>query len=337
MSLVDKLLKNSTLKNRSSLLSESKNFGKVEFAETSVPIINLALSGKLKGGLTQGLTVIAGMSKNFKTNYGLLMVSSYLNKYKDAICVFYDSEFGVTKEYIQNFGIEMERIIHVPITNVEELKFDLVNQLDNIDKDDKVIFFLDSLGNLASKAELENALNEKSAVDMQRAKHVKSLFRMVTPYLQLKQVPLVVVNHTYENIGSFIPQQIVGGGTGITYSADTIWIISRAQEKSSKGGLEGWTFTITAEKSRFVKEKSKFPVTVKFDTGISKYSGLAELGIELGFLEKSGDSHLNPKTGNKLYLKTAEPEKLDEFFNELLNDNEFTEAVEHKYSLLSAE
>lgn len=217
MSLVEKLLKSTTLKDRASVMNESKYFGKTEFVETEVPMINLALSGKVDGGLSHGLTVIAGPSKHFKSNYALVMMSAYLKKYQDAVSIFYDSEFGITPDYFKNFGIDASRVIHTPIKNIEELKFDIANQLEAIENGDKVIIVLDSLGNLASKTEVENALNEKTAVDMQRSKHIKSLFRIITPYLNMKQIPMICVNHTYDDLNSLWGGQVVSGGTGVMY------------------------------------------------------------------------------------------------------------------------
>ena len=110
----------------------------------------------------------------------------------------------------------------------------MIGQLEELDRDDKVIVVIDSIGNLASKKEMEDALNEKSVADMSRAKALKGLFRMSTPYLAMKNIPLLAVNHTYKEIGLF-PKDIVGGGTGIYYSADAIWILGRRQNKKVGG------------------------------------------------------------------------------------------------------
>lgn len=210
MSLLDKLVKNSTIK-LTAQLSESKVFGKKEMAQTPVPMVNVALSGDVDGGLSPGLVVLAGPSKHFKSAFALLMAAAYLKKYSDAILLFYDSEFGTPQAYFESFGIDMDRVVHTPITNVEELKFDIANQLDSIDKKDNVCIIIDSVGNLASKKEVEDAMNEKSVADMSRAKALKSLFRIVTPHLNLKDIPLIAVNHTYQEIGLF-PKAIVSGG-----------------------------------------------------------------------------------------------------------------------------
>ncbi|NDH39599.1 MAG: recombinase RecA, partial [Gammaproteobacteria bacterium] len=158
------------------------------------------------------------------------MASSYMKEHEDAVMLFYDTEFGSPQSYFESFDIDPARVIHTPIANVEELKFDLINQLENIERGEKVIVVIDSIGNVASKKELEDAMNEKSVADMTRAKALKSLFRMATPYLKMKNIPLLGINHTYKEIGLF-PKDIVSGGTGGVYAADNIWIVGRRQEK----------------------------------------------------------------------------------------------------------
>ena len=200
MSIMDKLKKNSKVK-ESSILSESKFFTEKDMVATDVPMMNVALSGSVDGGLAPGLTVLAGPSKHFKTSFGLIMAAAYLKKYKDAVLLFYDSEFGSPQSYFEQYDIDTERVLHTPITNVEELKFDIIAQLEGLDRKDKVVIVIDSVGNLASKKELEDAINEKSVADMSRAKALKGLFRMTTPYLNMKDIPLLAVNHTYKEIG----------------------------------------------------------------------------------------------------------------------------------------
>jgi RecA/RadA recombinase len=275
--LLDKIKKNSTIKD-TAILAHSKFFTKKDMIPTSVPAINIALSGRLDGGLTPGLTMWAGPSKHFKTMFSLIMAKAYMDKYPEAIILFYDSEFGTPIAYFESLAIDMDRVVHTPLTNVEELKFDIMKQLESIDRDDRVMILIDSIGNLASKKEVEDTLEGKSVADMSRAKQIKSLFRMVTPHLTLKNIPMVVVNHTYKTLELY-SKDVVGGGTGSYYSADNIFILGRQQEKDGTE-LAGWNFIINVEKSRYVREKSKIPVTVKFDGGLSKWSGLMEMALE---------------------------------------------------------
>ena len=165
MSLLEKIKKNSTIK-ETAVLSNSKFFTKKDMISTAIPAINVALSGRLDGGLTPGLTMWAGPSKHFKTAFSLLMAKAYLDKYEDGVVLFYDSEFGTPQSYFDAFGIDTDRVLHTPVTDVEQLKFDIMQQLQNIERGERVIIVIDSIGNLASKKEVEDALDQKSVADM---------------------------------------------------------------------------------------------------------------------------------------------------------------------------
>ena len=333
MSLLEKLKKNSSIKD-SSILSKSKFFNEKDMVPTAVPMINVALSGQLDGGLTPGLTMWAGPSKHFKTAFSLLMAKSYMDKYPDAVLLFYDSEFGTPIKYFETFDIDMDRVLHTPLTDIEQLKFDIMQQLQEVTRGDKLIIVLDSIGNLASKKEVEDALEGKSVADMSRAKQVKSLFRMVTPHLSMKDIPMVVVNHTYKEIGMF-PKDIVGGGTGSYYSADNIYILGRQQEKDGTE-IVGYNFIINVEKSRYVKEKSKIPISVSFEGGINKYSGILDIALEGGFVTKPANgwyAKVDRSTGEIGEKKRMADTQTAEFMEPILASDEFKNYVREKYAI----
>ena len=334
--LLDKMLKAGTIKG-SAILSESTFFSSKDIVTTAVPALNVAFSGELDGGMISGLTIIAGPSRHYKSNIGLIGVRAYLDKYKDAVCLFYDSEFGITPEYLSAQGVDSERVIHIPIEHVEQLKFDIVKRLEEVERNDRVIIFVDSLGNLASKKEVEDAADGKSVADMSRAKAIKSLFRIMTPHLTTKDIPCLVVNHTYQEMGLY-PKAIISGGTGIMYSANTAFIVGRSQEKGSDGELEGYNFTINIEKSRFVKEKSKIPLNVTFEGGVSRYSGILDLALESGDVCKPAngwyqlvDKETGEMIGGKVRLAAVASE---EFLGVVLKRNSFKEFVKSKYKLI---
>jgi hypothetical protein len=204
-----------------------------------------------------------------------------------------------------------------------------MQQINQFERADNVMIVVDSVGNLASKKEVDDALDGKSVADMTRAKQMKSLFRMITPHLTIKDIPMVVVNHTYMEIGMF-PKAIVSGGTGIYYSADNIFIIGRQQEKQGTE-VVGYNFIINVEKSRYVREKSKIPIEVTFEGGISKWSGLLDIALESGHVTKPS---------NGWYQKTGEEKKYrlndtytKEFWLPILTDPTFGEWIENRYRM----
>lgn len=327
MSLMAKLQKNSKLKH-TERLDKSQFFTNKEMVKTDVPMLNVALSGSVEGGLAPGLTVLAGPSKHFKTSFALKIAAAFLESDPEAVMLFYDSEFGSPQSYFDTFGIDTSRVLHVPITNVEELKFDLIGQLDNIENGEKVIVVIDSIGNLASKKELEDALDEKSVADMSRAKALKGLFRMTTPYLTMKNVPLLAVNHTYKEIGLF-PKDIVGGGTGIYYSADNIWILGRRQNKTGTE-VTGYDFIINVDKSRYVKEKSKIPITVSWDGGIDQYSGLLDVAMAGGYVVKPSNGWYQ-KVGEEKKYRAADLDA--NFWEDIFATTDFKDFIQQAYMI----
>ena len=333
-SLIDRIKKNSTIK-ESDVIADSKFLNDKDLIQTSVPAVNVALSGKLDGGLTPGLTVFAGPSKHFKTAFAMLLAKAYLDKYEDGVILFYDSEFGAPQQYFDTFEIDTNRVIHSPITDIEQLKHDSMQQLNNLERGDHVMIIVDSVGNLASKKEVEDALDGKSVADMTRAKQMKSLFRMITPHLTIKDIPAIVVNHTYKEIGLF-PKDVVSGGTGIYYSADNIYIIGRRQQKTGTE-ITGYEFVINVEKSRFVREKSKIPVEVSWEAGISKWSGLLDMALESGHVIKPANGWYqkqDPATGEiadvKLRLKDTQTK---EFWLPILQDKTFSDWIQKRYTI----
>jgi len=336
--LLDRIKQNSTIK-ETDILTESKFFNEQDMIQTSVPAVNVALSGRLDGGLTPGLTVFAGPSKHFKTAFAMLLAKSYLEKYDDGVVLFYDSEFGAPQSYFETFEIDTTRVVHSPISDIEQLKHDIMQQLNGVERDDHIMIIVDSVGNLASKKEVEDALEGKSVADMTRAKQMKSLFRMVTPHLTIKDIPAIVVNHTYKEIGLF-PKDVVSGGTGIYYSADNIFIVGRRQQKTGTE-VTGYEFVINVEKSRFVREKSKIPVEVTWEDGISKWSGLLDMALASGHVIKPSNGWYqrvdfdldNAPIGTKQRLKDLNKD----FWLPILTDKRFSDWVQKQYTIGSVD
>ena len=330
--LLEKLSKNSTV-TESCILDESQFFEEKEIISTPVPVFNVALSGDLNGGFSEGIITLAGASRSFKTNFALLMVKSYLDKYPDATVLFYDSEFGAPKSYFNAFKIDTKRVLHTPIQTIEELKIDLVNQLNGIQRGDKVIILVDSIGMLPSEKEAENAQEGKTTADLTRNRELKSFFRLATTKLAMKKLSMVVISHSYKTLELY-SRDVISIGTGGYFASNIMIIVSRSQEKDNSE-LVGYNFAMTIEKSRFVKEKSKIPITVHFNTGISKYSGLLDIALDSGHVIKPSNgwySRVNIETGEieekKWRIKDTNTSK---FWNDILQAASFKQYIIDTY------
>jgi len=319
------------------ILKNSKYFDTGDRIPTRVPLLNLALSGSIRnGGLPKGIIQIAAPPKHFKTNFMLEMMKGFQDKHKgeDYFIVLYDSELGSTLDYYVKMGIDTERVDHRPIKSVEELKSDITNLLNDIDEGDKILICIDSIGMLRSDKEAKDALDGNIKVDMTRAKEIKSLFRIITAEAAIKQIPIIVVNHSYTTMDLF-PKEVAAGGRGAQYAAHTLFFITKAQEKEKEDGkdvLQGFRFTLRAGLSRYVKENATFPITVIFGEGIDPYSGIFDLALELGYITSAKQGWYILK-GSDTQQRRAAMENDEVLMQKLLADDGFVSAIEKKYAL----
>lgn len=332
--LLEKIKKNSSIK-ETTVLSNSKFYNEKSFVDTKIPALNVMLSGRLDGGWSSGLTFWAADSKHFKTAFVLTLMKAFMDENEDSIVLFYDSEFGAPPPYFKAFGIDIERVIHSPIKCVEDLKFDLVQQLEGFDRADKIAIMIDSIGNLASTREVQNALDKNEAQDMTRARELKSLWRIVTPYLTIKDIPLTAINHVYEEQKMY-GKSIMSGGKGGILSSDNIFFISKSQEKDkATNELVGNNFTVTAEKSRLIKERSKITFNVTFEGGINRWSGLLDIALDSGHVVKPKMGWyarvMDGKTEEKSYRE--KDTSTEEFWKPILADKKFQTYVKDTFSL----
>lgn len=328
--LLEDMIKTGTV--HSEVLSDSSFFNESEVVPTGLPVLDIAFGGTLDGGLTDGLTILAGYSKSFKTMLGLFCMRAYMRKYPDAVAVFYDSEFGSTPDYLETFKIDTSRVVHIPVTHVEELKFDISKKLDKIKSGQRVFFFLDSLGNLASKKEVDDAKDEKAVADMSRAKAIRSLLRVVTPYLTTKHLPFVMINHVSETMEMY-GRPNIPGGLAVTYAAKNLFVITKSQVKDGKD-LVGWNFTINVEKSIRARERVKLPFTAIYGKGINRYSGLFDIALEGGIIKQEKAGWYSAPGVEKL-MRRKELEADTDFWKSLMKSEEFREYVKKQFSLIT--
>jgi hypothetical protein len=160
---------------------------------------------------------------------------------------------------------------------------------------------------------------------------------MVTPSLVAKDVPCIAIAHVYQTMELY-SKTIISGGTGLIYSANQAFIITKSQDKDADG-LQGWNFNITIEKSRYVREKAKLSFNVRYDKGINKWSGLLDLATEAGMVEKVRKRsyvyhYIDPTTGEIDPTDYTEADtNTSAFWNRYLTNDKFKQFVEDKYSL----
>ena len=285
------------------------------FIDTGSYIFNAVVSGSIFGGVSGNkITAIAGESSTGKTFFSLAVVKNFLDNNPDGYCLYFDTEAAVNKGLLESRGIDLKRLVVVNVVTIEDFRQKALKAVDiylNTPTGDRkpCMFVLDSLGMLSTEKEIRDALDEKQVRDMTKSQLVKGAFRMLTLKLGQANIPLIVTNHTYDVIGSYVPTKEMGGGSGLKYASSTIIYLSKKKEKSEKE-VVGNIIKAKTVKSRLSKENKEVEIRLYYDDrGLDRYYGLLELG-ELGGLwqNKAGRYEMN---GKKIYAKQilANPEE----------------------------
>ena len=292
----------------------SAEFG--SFIDTGSYILNAALSGSLYGGVPDSkITGFAGESATGKTYFVLGIVRSFLEKHPTGGIVYYDTEAAVTKGMMEERGIDTKRVIIAEPDTIQKFKTHALKMLDAYDKQPKdkrppMLFVLDSLGLLSTSKEMEDSLEGKDTRDMTKAQVIKATFRVLTLRLAKVSVPMLVTNHVYDLVGSYIPMKELGGGTGLKYAASSIAMLSKKKEKDTSGAIIGNIIKVQMYKSRLSKEHSKVEVLLTYDKGLDRYYGLLDLAEKYEIFKKTSTRYELPN-GQKVFGKeiNTNPEK----------------------------
>ena len=263
------------------------------FIDTGSYIFNGLVSGSIQGGVPGNkITAIAGESSTGKTFFCLGMVQSFLESNPDAGVIYFESESAISKDLIENRGIDSSRMVLVPVNTVQEFRTQSIKILDKYleQKEQKpMMMVLDSLGMLSTSKEMEDSEAGKETRDMTRAQVVKSIFRVLTLKLGKANVPLIVTNHTYDVVGAYVPTKEMGGGSGLKYAASNIIYLSKSKEKDGKE-VVGNIIKAKLVKSRLAKENTQVAIRLYYDErGLDRYYGLLELGEKHGVFERKGN------------------------------------------------
>ena len=251
------------------------------FLDTGCYILNALVSGSIRGGIAANkITALAGESSTGKTFFVLSIVKSFLDNNPEAGVIYFESESALTKQMIEERGIDSSRMVIVPVVTVQEFREQSIKILDKLGDEDKrppMMFVLDSLGMLSTTKEIEDASAGKETRDMTRAQVVKSIFRILTLKLGKLKMPMIVTNHTYDVVGAYIPTKEMGGGSGLKYAASSIIYLGKKKDKDGKEVI-GNIIKAETHKSRLSKEGKRVEVRLSFDRGLDPYYGLIELG-----------------------------------------------------------
>ena len=303
------------------------------YVDTGCYIFNALVSGSLYGGIPQNkITAIAGESATGMTFFVLGVCKAFLESDAKAQVVFFESESAITKEIIEERGIDSTRVVILPVTTVQEFRYQALAVLDTYANDDEqppILMCLDSLGMLSTTKEMTDTSEGKETRDMTRAQIVKATFRVLTLKLGKLGVPLLITNHTYDVVGSMFPQKEMGGGSGLKYAASQIIYLSKKKDKVGTD-VVGNIIHCKTYKSRLTKENQMVDVKLSYTSGLDKHYGLLDLAEKYDIIKKVSTRYELPD-GSKQFGKTINEDPEKYFTEDLMSKLESAAFKEFKY------
>ena len=276
--------------------------------DTGSYILNALLSGSIYGGIPDNkITAFAGESATGKTFFVLGIVRAFLDKNPTGAVVYYDTEAAVTRQMMESRGIDTARVIIAEPDTIQKFKTHALKLIEAYEKQPAdqrppMMFVLDSLGLLSTSKEMEDSLEGKDVRDMTKSQVIKAAFRVLTLKLAKVKVPMLVTNHVYEVVGSYVPTKEISGGSGLKYAASTIAMLSKKKEKDGDGEIIGNQIKIKTFKSRLSKENHDATVLLTYNKGLDRYFGLLELAEKYEVIKKVSTRYELPD-GRKVFGK----------------------------------
>jgi len=305
-----------------------------KYVDSGSYIFNALVSGSIFGGVSGNkITAISGVSSTGKTFFALAVIKHFLEQNPDGYCLYFDTEAAITKSLLESKGLDINRIVVINVVTVEEFRTKALKAVDLYMKKPKgernpCFFVLDSLGMLSTNKEIGDALAEKEVRDMTKASLIKGAFRMLTLKLGQAEIPMIVTNHVYANVGGYGPTTVQSGGSGLIYASSSIIELSKSKEKDGTD-VVGNIIKAKTFKSRLSKENQEVETRLFYDErGLDRYYGLLELAERNGIFKKSGTRYETPEGLH--YAKTiyGDPERF--FTSEILE--KLDEAARKEFS-----
>ena len=303
--------------------------------DTGSYALNALFSGSIYGGVPNNkITALARESARGKTYFAFGLVRRFLETNEGGGVVYFDTESAVTADMMEQRQIDINRVIKSEPDTIQKFRHTVLTILDNYTAQDveerrPMMLVLDSLGQLSSTKEMEDSIAGEETRDMTKAQLLKATFRVLNLRLAKAGVPLIVCNHVYEKVGSYVPMKVASGGSGLTYSASTIAMLTKKKEREGTDVI-GNIIKAKMHKSRLSRENKEVEVLLTYDKGLDRYYGLIDLAIEAKILKKSGN-RIELPDGAKQYAKTIyeKPEKY--FTSDLMEKIEEYAAAEFTY------
>lgn len=339
----------------SETIDESSYAKVTEFIDSGSFAINRVLTGDIHKGFPVGrISTLFGLSQSGKSLIAAHAVMNALKNNQVDVVYIFDSEGGTLVDFFKKEGVDLKKINHIPVASIEQCSVKMLQVYDELvkarqeyledpDNNDNIraLCVLDSYGALAADKLVNDAVNkDKTAMDMGLGAKLKNnMMRGLMMRVVMSNATLLVINHAYQDPGAMFASKIqnMAGGKGIEFashvilqcekvfvkSTDTEFLTGLESSNDNVGFYKGNKLKFFTVKNRICKPMFTAQVYLDFTSGISKYDGLIEDAVKLGFLQEVRGGYIcdSYKQQTRItYKELVKNDKIWETFLENFND-----------------
>jgi recombination protein RecA len=249
-----------------------------------IPTGSIALDIALGiGGLPRGRVVeIYGPESSGKTTLALHAVASAQKN--GGIAAFVDAEHALDPEYAKKIGVDIDALlVSQPDTGEQALEItDMLIRSGAID-----VVVIDSVAALVPRAEIEGEMGD-SHVGLQ-ARLMSQALRKLTGAINQTKTTAIFLNQLREKVGvMFGSPETTTGGKALKFYASVRLDIRRIETMKDGTDAVGNRTRVKVVKNKMAPPFKVADFDILYGVGISREGGLIDMGVEQGFVRKSG-------------------------------------------------
>ncbi|MCW2943536.1 MAG: recombinase RecA [Actinoallomurus sp.] len=249
-----------------------------------IPTGSIALDVALGiGGLPRGRVVeIYGPEASGKTSLALHAVASAQKA--GGIAAFIDAEHALDPEYAKRIGVDIDALlVSQPDTGEQALEItDMLIRSGAID-----VVVIDSVAALVPRAEIEGEMGD-SHVGLQ-ARLMSQALRKLTGAINQTKTTAIFINQLREKVGvMFGSPETTTGGKALKFYASVRLDVRRIETMKDGTEAVGNRTRVKVVKNKMAPPFKVADFDILYGVGISREGGLIDMGVEHGFVRKSG-------------------------------------------------
>lgn len=276
--------------------------------------VNRIISGSFFRGIPQGrVTGLVGPSGAGKSFVAANLMAAAQRE--GAFVLAIDSENASDEKFVNDIGVDTSPLNYkyVGVSTIPQVNKVISSFIKGYKTDfgtddpeaPQVLITIDSLDMLMTETEEGNFEKGVTKGDQgQRNKQLKQMLRTFVQAIKRLNISIVVTDGVYKNQDVMNGEGLYIAKEAIRFSLSQIIMLTKLKLKDT-GSTEVTGIRMKCEgfKTRFTKPYQKVVVEVPYDTGMNAYSGLLEVALELGVIQKKGSRYALTGEDTSWYAK----------------------------------